>query len=128
MHYVNWIYVKDHCNAIKKALKKGVNGETYLIGNTNEITNIDLVNEIIKIFNKKNKKFKYNNLIEYIEDRKSHDKRYAIDSSKAINELGLKINSNFETKLNLTVKHYLDNKNFYLKLMKNTNWFKNHYK
>ncbi len=124
----DWIYVKDHCRVINQALKKGGSGETYLIGNSNEIKNIDLVNAIIKIFNRKNKKFNYYNLIEYVEDRKSHDKRYAVDSSKAIRDLGLKLNTNFESRLNLTVNHYLNKKDFYLKLMNNTNWFRNHYK
>jgi dTDP-glucose 4,6-dehydratase len=124
----DWIYVKDHCNAIKKALQKGRSGETYLIGGSNEIKNIDLVNEIIKIFNKKNKNYNYFDLISYVKDRKSHDKRYAINSSKAVKELGLTFNLNFQKKLELTVNHYIQNKSFYHKLMNKTKWFKEHYK
>lgn len=99
----DWIYVTDHCEAIDFIIHKGKNGEVYNVGCNNEIRNIDLVKVVLKILGKENAKIKY------IEDRKGHDLRYAIDSSKIENELGWKAKTKFKEGIESTVKWYLDN-------------------
>ena len=88
MQIRDWLYVKDHCSAIRKVLSQGVIGETYNIGGNNEKTNIELVKVICNLLDE----FKpleqekdlnhYEELIEYVQDRPGHDRRYVIDSSK----------------------------------------------
>jgi len=97
----DWIYVKDHCEAIDLVLKRGVKGKIYNISSGEERTNIDVVGEILKIMNKLN-------LIEFVEDRPGHDIRYSLDSSK-IRGLGWKPKYNFKEGLEETVKWYLRN-------------------
>lgn len=78
----DWLYVEDHCRAIRLILEKGRLGEVYNIGGGNEKTNIEVVKHILDLLGKPD------SLIEYVEDRKGHDRRYAIDSSKLQSELG----------------------------------------
>ena len=77
----DWIYVKDHCEAIIKIMKKGKLGENYNIGSADD-DNITLAQKICKIINKNSNKFRHESLIEFVEDRKRLDFRYAIDSTK----------------------------------------------
>ena len=81
-----WIHVEDHCLALNKILLKGKNGETYNIGTAQEITNIVLAKKICKILDliKPIKNNSYSSLIRFVKDRKAHDFRYAINSSKII--------------------------------------------
>ena len=78
----DWLYVTDHCSAIDAVLHKGVPGEVYNIGGSNEVENIEVVNKILYLLDKST------NLIAYVEDRLGHDKRYAIDSTKIQMQLG----------------------------------------
>lgn len=78
----DWIHVNDHCSAILKILEQGRVGEIYNVGANNEVSNIDLVKLLLKILGKSEE------LIEFVEDRPGHDRRYAIDSSKIQRELG----------------------------------------
>jgi dTDP-glucose 4,6-dehydratase len=99
----DWIYVVDHCEGVARALEAGKSGEIYNLGGLSERRNIDVVKGILKILGKSE------SLIKYVEDRKGHDWRYAIDCSKAERELGWKPSVKFEQGLELTVKWYLDN-------------------
>jgi len=100
----DWIYVKDHCLGVESVLQKGRFGEVYNLGGQSEKQNIDVVKSILSILDKSE------SLITYVEDRKGHDFRYAIDFSKAKNELGWRPTVTFEEGLESTVKWYLDNK------------------
>jgi len=106
----DWIYVKDHCNGILLLLKNGKKGETYNIGNDNEISNIELIKKVCANLDDlvPNKNFKYYSLANHVDDRPGHDQRYSIDSSK-IKKLGWKAEIKFETALIKTIKWYLDN-------------------
>jgi dTDP-glucose 4,6-dehydratase len=86
----DWIQVLDHCEAIDKALHKGVAGEIYNIGGKNEIRNIDIVKTILSLLNKSTDQIKF------VEDRAGHDWRYAIDNSKISKELGWNPKINFK--------------------------------
>lgn len=102
----DWLYVKDHCKAIDLIIRKGTVGEVYNIGGHNEIQNIDIVKTICKIVGKSE------DLIVYVEDRKGHDLRYAIDPTKIYNELAWKPETCFAEGINLTVQWYLNNINW----------------
>jgi dTDP-glucose 4,6-dehydratase len=109
----DWIYVDDHCEGINLAIKKGKVGEEYCFGGDCEIENIELAKKICIILDQikpQTNGKSYQEQISFVEDRKGHDFRYAIDSSKAKKELGFKINDNFEEKLKNTITWYL-NKN-----------------
>lgn len=107
----DWLYVEDHVDAIDLIYHKGTVGETYNIGGFNERKNIDVVKLIIKITDKllKREEGYSNKLITYVEDRKGHDLRYAIDSSKLINELGWKPSVSFEEGIQRTIEWYYMN-------------------
>ena len=110
----DWLYVKDHCSAIRCVLEKGRLGQTYNIGGHNEKSNITIVKTICEILDDliPHPEGSYANLITYIKDRPGHDRRYAIDPSKITNELGWKPKENFETGIRKTIKWYLENKNW----------------
>ena len=99
----DWIYVDDHCKAVLLALLNGKAGETYNISANNEIDNLTVVKQILKIMNKSE------DLIEFVEDRPGHDFRYSMNSTKISNELDWKIESSFNDGLEKTVRWYLDN-------------------
>jgi dTDP-glucose 4,6-dehydratase len=99
----DWIHVLDHCSAIDVILDKGVIGEVYNVGGNEEYNNISVVREILRLLNKND------SLITYVEDRKGHDLRYAIDSSK-IENLGWKRKFNFDLGLVNTIDWYMNNK------------------
>ncbi len=100
----DWLYVEDHCSAIDAIIHKGKVGEVYNIGGNNEIQNIDIVKMICKALDKPE------SLIEFVTDRKGHDLRYAIDSSKIQKELGWSPATKFEDGLKKTIDWYLNNK------------------
>lgn len=106
----DWLYVEDHCNAIWEIFKKGKPGDQFIIGGNNEINNIDLCLYICKkldsIYPNK-EKIKYAKLIEYVEDRKGHDYRYAVDSTKLKNHLKWAPKWNFDDAIEHTINHYL---------------------
>jgi dTDP-glucose 4,6-dehydratase len=108
----DWLYVKDHCGAIREVLKQGQIGETYNIGGWNEKTNLEVVETLCAILGELKPKAdgsKYENQITYVKDRPGHDRRYAIDSSKLERELGWRPQETFETGLRKTVLWYLEN-------------------
>ncbi|AKB18855.1 dTDP-glucose 4,6-dehydratase [Methanosarcina sp. WWM596] len=106
----DWLYVGDHCSAIDAVMQKGEIGETYNVGGNNEKTNIEIVKTIISILSEKLPKSSISEaLISFVEDRKGHDRRYAIDSSKIREELGWKPSMSFEEGIRKTVEWYLNN-------------------
>ena len=107
----DWLYVKDHANAIDTILHKGKIGETYNIGGHNEWRNIDLIKLLIKLTDQKlgRESGFSDKLITYVTDRSGHDMRYAIDASKLENELGWKPSLQFEEGLGITIDWYLNN-------------------
>ena len=115
----DWLYVRDHCEAIMTVIEKGIVGETYNIGGDNEIANIHIVKSICNILDKKlplkNGK-SYNEKITYVEDRPGHDFRYAIDATKIKKELGWKPKESFDSGIKKTVLWYLQNKNWWIKI------------
>ena len=98
----DWLHVWDHCAAIDLVLHEGINGEAYNIGGHNERTNLQVVKTIIQALGKSEE------LIEFVEDRLGHDKRYAIDPTK-IEQLGWKPQFTFELGINQTINWYVDN-------------------
>jgi len=112
-----WIYVKDHCEALIKILKSGKIGETYNIGSNKNLNNIEICKNLLKIA-KKNIKIGKKVKIKFVKDRPGHDKRYALDSSKLIKKLKWKPKTNFIDGINSTFKWYLINKKYYRSLNK----------
>ncbi len=115
----DWLYVKDHCEAIRLVIEKGVPGETYNIGGHNEIRNIDIVKLICAILDElspaKDGK-PYESLITYVTDRPGHDLRYAIDATKIQKELGWTPKETFQTGIRKTVRWYLDHREWWQKI------------
>lgn len=107
----DWLFVEDHAAAIDLLYHRGRRQETYNIGGNNEWTNLDLINTLCKIADKKldRKPGESQELITFVKDRAGHDKRYAIDSSKIQNELGWKPSVTFEEGMELTLDWYLNN-------------------
>ena len=108
----DWLYVVDHARAIDVIFHHGKNAETYNIGGFNEWKNIDIIKVIIKTVDRLlgNAEDHSLDLITYVTDRKGHDLRYAIDSSKLKRELGWEPSLQFEEGIEITVRWYLDNK------------------
>ena len=102
----DWLHVSDHCVAIDLILEKGRVGEVYNIGGHNEMRNIDIVKLICKELGKPE------SLITYVADRKGHDMRYAIDSTKLQRELGWEPSLQFEEGIEKTVRWYLENQDW----------------
>jgi dTDP-glucose 4,6-dehydratase len=116
----DWIYVEDHCKAVKLALEKGKPGEVYAIGANNEQKNIHLVNQICGVLDEiaplaevphlREQGLKsYSDLIKFVQDRPGHDHRYAINSTKITRELGWQTEVKFEDGLRRTIEWYLSN-------------------
>ena len=122
----DWLYVEDHCSAIRRVLEGGRPGETYNIGGWNEKANIDIVNAVCSlldelapapsrgVINSRSGKpvEKYADLIEFVADRPGHDRRYAIDARKIERELGWRPAETFETGIRKTVQWYLNNQDW----------------
>lgn len=108
----DWLYVGDHCSALREVFAKGKLGETYNIGGWNEKANIDVVKTICSILDELKPKAdgkSYAEQITFVTDRPGHDRRYAIDASKVKRELGWKPKETFDTGIKKTVQWYLDN-------------------
>ena len=103
----DWLYVEDHCAAINLILQKGKVGEVYNIGGHNERANIDVVKTILKQLGKGEE------MIEFVTDRKGHDRRYAIDPTKIHEELGWLPATRFEDGIKATIQWYLDNRQWW---------------
>jgi len=107
----DWIYVKDHCRAVDLVMRRGRAGEIYNIGAGNEKSNLEVTRNILSLLSSSEL------LIKQVEDRKGHDFRYAVDSSKIMTELGWEAEFNFEDAIRLTLNWYLDNKEWWQKLI-----------
>jgi len=108
----DWLYVKDHCSAIRRVLEAGRAGEVYNIGGWNEKLNLDVVHTLCAILDQLSPRSDgkpYKEQIAYVQDRPGHDRRYAIDAGKLERELGWKPAETFETGIRKTVQWYLDN-------------------
>jgi len=99
----DWLYVYDHCTAIWQVLQNAPPGEIYNVGGCNEKANLEVIELILKRLDKPE------SLIKHVKDRPGHDRRYAIDASKIISELGWQPSVSFEEGINRTIDWYLDN-------------------
>lgn len=108
----DWLYVKDHCSAIRRVLDDGQLGETYNVGGWNEKANLDVVHTLCSLLDELSPRAdgqSYKNQITFVKDRPGHDQRYAIDASRLERELGWKPAETFETGIRKTVHWYLQN-------------------
>jgi dTDP-glucose 4,6-dehydratase len=110
----DWLYVKDHCSAIRVVLAKGRPGETYNVGGWNEKTNLEVVETLCALLDEMKPKAtgSYREQISYVKDRPGHDRRYAIDARKLERELGWKPAETFETGMRKTVDWYLNHQDW----------------
>lgn len=106
----DWLYVEDHCSAIDLVIHQGQHGEVYNIGGNNERTNMQIVKKILHELGKPE------SLITHVKDRPGHDRRYGIDPTKTMTELGWKPKHSFETGIKETIQWYLDNKDWWTRI------------
>ena len=120
----DWLHVYDHCVAIDLIVREGRNGEVYNVGGHNERTNLEVVQTILKALDRPE------SLIKFVEDRKGHDRRYAINPHKLETELGWKPKYNFDTGIQQTIQWYLDNKEWWQNILSGEyqNYFNKMYK
>ena len=110
MQVRDWLYVTDHCSAIRRVLEAGVPGETYNVGGWNEKPNLDIVHTVCALLDELSPRAdgaSYKGQISFVTDRPGHDRRYAIDARKIERELGWKPADTFETGIRKTVRWYL---------------------
>ncbi|MBF8795664.1 dTDP-glucose 4,6-dehydratase [Pseudomonas monteilii] len=108
----DWLYVKDHCSAIRRVLEAGKVGEVYNVGGWNEKPNLEIVNRVCALLDELRPRADgkaYSEQISFVTDRPGHDRRYAIDARKLERDLGWKPAETFETGIRKTVQWYLDN-------------------
>jgi dTDP-glucose 4,6-dehydratase len=111
----DWLYVKDHCSAIRRVLDDGKLGETYNVGGWNEKANLDVVHTLCALLDELSPRADgqpYKNQITFVKDRPGHDQRYAIDASRLERELGWKPAETFDTGIRKTVQWYLENQDW----------------
>jgi dTDP-glucose 4,6-dehydratase len=110
----DWLYVTDHCAAIRRILEDGRVGAVYNVGGWNELTNIDIVAQVVALLDelRPNPAGSYARLITHVTDRPGHDRRYAIDARKIEQELGWRPMETFATGLRKTVLWYLDHQDW----------------
>jgi len=114
----DWLFVEDHCRGIELILEKGKVGETYNIGGNNERTNIDIVHVICELMDQYHPEgAPHADLITHVADRPGHDRRYAIDASKIIHELGYRPLETFESGIRKTIEWYLENRRWWRGVM-----------
>ncbi|MBS4168059.1 dTDP-glucose 4,6-dehydratase [Parachlamydia sp. AcF125] len=128
----NWIYVQDHCNAIRKVLIQGTVGESYNIAGIKETTNLELAEWICEILDELKPDASvrpHSSLIVHVKDRPGHDRRYALDGSKIGKELSWMPEASFETQLRETLKWYLNHPGWVNNILSGEyqNWIKHHY-
>jgi dTDP-glucose 4,6-dehydratase len=108
----DWLFVADHCDAIRTVLSRGRIGETYNIGGKNEKRNLEIVNTICSVLDElkpADPVVPHSKLITFVQDRPGHDRRYAIDARKIESELGWRPGETFETGIRKTIGWYLEN-------------------
>lgn len=108
----DWLYVKDHCSAVRRVLEAGTPGEIYNVGGWNEKPNVEIVHAVCALLDELRPQAggkPYREQISFVKDRPGHDRRYAIDAGKLARELGWKPAETFESGLRKTVQWYLDN-------------------
>lgn len=127
----DWLYVSDHCAGIRAALERGRPGETYNIGGLNEKKNIEIVSEICSLLDelRPSPAGSYSRLVNFVKDRPGHDRRYAINPSKIMKELGWEPRETFETGIRRTIQWYLDNSAWIQGIVSGTyrNWISQNY-
>ena len=113
-HVRDWLFVDDHCEALRLVLQRGQPGEQYNIGGSNERTNLDVVRAICEIVDRlcPDRPYVCESLITFVEDRPGHDRRYAIDASKIHRELDWQPQTEFPGGLESTVRWYIDNQSW----------------
>jgi len=141
----DWLFVEDHCRAIAAVLEKGKSGEIYNVGGNTELKNIDLVREICQLIDDKINQipglkhqfpncavvngFSSESLIEFVKDRPGHDRRYAINASKILADVGFSPSSGFKRGLNITVDWYLEHEDWWRAVQsgEHLRWVEQHY-
>lgn len=128
----DWLYVEDHCAAIRRVLEAGIPGETYNIGGWNEKPNIEVVRTLCRILDRKKPRadgHSYAEQIMHVEDRLGHDKRYAIDATKISETLGWRPQETFETGIEKTVDWFLAHQDWVNHVTSGDyrNWIETHY-
>jgi dTDP-glucose 4,6-dehydratase len=118
----DWLFVEDHAEALLTVIEKGAPGETYLIGGNNAKSNIELVRMLCDIIESLQPKKtagmrRYQDLVEFVEDRPGHDRRYAINPGKIQRELGWRARQSLEGGLTRTVRWYLDNTEWWRRVL-----------
>jgi dTDP-glucose 4,6-dehydratase len=109
LHVRDWLYVGDHCAAIRAVLERGRPGETYNVGGNAEMANLELVRTLCRVLAEHRPECNAAERITFVKDRPGHDRRYAIDASKIRRELGWTPRETFESGISRTVRWYLDN-------------------
>jgi len=132
MQVRDWLYVKDHCSAIRRVVEAGRVGETYNVGGWNEKPNIEIVQSVCALLDKLRPKAdgsSYQTHITYVKDRPGHDRRYAIDARKLEQELGWKPAETFESGIRKTVQWYLANPQWVANVQSGAyrDWVQQHY-
>ena len=115
MQIRDWLYVKDHCSAIRRVLQGGQLGETYNVGGWNEMPNIEIVQRVCQLLDQMRPRAdgkSYAEQITYVKDRPGHDRRYAIDARKLEKDLGWKPAETFDSGIQKTVQWYLDHQDW----------------
>lgn len=128
----DWLYVEDHCAAIRRVLEAGKIGEVYNVGGWNEQPNIEVVKTLCRMLDKKSPRAdgkSYADQITFVQDRPGHDQRYAIDATKVANELGWKPEETFDSGIEKTVNWYLENQEWVNNITSGEyrNWVQTHY-
>ncbi|MBV5317455.1 MAG: dTDP-glucose 4,6-dehydratase [Desulfobulbaceae bacterium] len=129
----DWLYVKDHCSAIRQVLAAGTHGDIYNIGGWNEKSNLEVVHTLCAILDELSPRTdgrSYKKQIVFVQDRPGHDRRYAIDATKIEHELGWRPAETFESGIRKTVQWYLDNQTWVQNVTSGTyrHWVDKQYK